>query len=46
MIGTAAYELFESAVRERIRTMTEDEFRAFVVETRPPDEPQLQETVK
>src|SRR5262249_30643329 len=33
------FGLFEAAVRQRVREMDVDEFKRFVVETRPPDEP-------
>lgn len=47
MMGTMpALELFDAAVRERVRLMSAEEFQLFIVETRPPDEPQLQRTAK
>ncbi|WP_155524102.1 hypothetical protein [Mycobacterium marseillense] len=35
------FGLFQAAVRQHVREMTADEFQQFVVETRPPDEPQV-----
>lgn len=40
MIDTAdtdAMELFDAAVRQRVRLMSADEFAAFCAETRPPE---------
>ena len=38
MMDTAV-KLFDAAVRQRIRLMSDNEFKAFIAETRPSDEP-------
>lgn len=45
-IDTDAITLFDAAVRQRVRLMDADEFRLLVMETRPPDEAQLQKITK
>lgn len=39
MSASDEQQRLESELREYVRGMSDDEFRAFVTETRPPDEP-------